>query len=232
METILKKSILSFFLFGAILSAAPVQVTYLDPGHPAEAANGVYVGPYDLNVNGQTVQAMCMDDFLHVSGSWNANLTAVNGTDFSNTYVGHVLGNDPHTFSIPGYGDITFGAKDVYQAEAYLFSEIIEPGADRANLQEAAWAIMDPNTLLNVFNTNNTNVKNILFDTYNHYSSFDASGYQIVSDVRGQEQEFMIDPTPASATPEPATIALMGGGLFAAGLARLFRRKKQTEVRN
>ncbi len=30
----MKKSILSFFLFGAILSAAPVSVTMIDAGNP------------------------------------------------------------------------------------------------------------------------------------------------------------------------------------------------------
>lgn len=221
----MKKSILSFFLFGAILSAAPVNVTFVDAGNPLKVVNNIYVGPYDLNVNGKAVQAMCMDDFRTVGGNWQANVTAVNGTDFSKTYVGN-----SKTFDIPGYGNLTIGAKDLYQAEAYLFSNIIKPNADRADIQEAAWAIMDPNTLANVFTSNNTAVKNILFDTYNNYSNFDASGYEILSDISNSSpnQEFMMGPT---ATPEPASFALLGGGLFAAGAARLFRRKKQTEVK-
>lgn len=42
-------------------------------------------------------------------------------------------------------------------------------------------------------------------------------------------QKFFIDPT--AAIPQPAILALMGGGLFATGATRLFRRKKPTEVK-
>lgn len=220
----MKKSILSFFLFGAILSAAPVNVSFVDAGHPTEWGYGANVGPYDLKVNGVTVQAMCMDNTLSVGGSWQANLTAVNGNDFSKTYLGN------KTFQVFGQ---TYTSKDAYTAEAYLFNEIIQPNADRANIQEAAWDIMNPLTLSKDYLTKNIKVENILLNVFANYKNFDTTGYEIVSDITNcdRNQEFMIDPTPASATPEPATFALMGGGLIAAGAARLFRRKKQTEVK-
>jgi len=44
-------------------------------------------------------------------------------------------------------------------------------------------------------------------------------------------QKFFMDPTAASAIPQPTVLALMGGGLFATGATRRFRRKKQAEVK-
>lgn len=208
----MKKSILSFFLFGAILSAAPVSVTFV---------SGNNAGPYTLNVNGQTVQAMCMDNFLSVGGSWTADLTAVNSNNFSNTYLGNqssrILGQ-------------SYTSKQVYTAEAYLFNEILQPHADRTDIQEAAWDIMNPTTLWSDSFTDRKAV-NFLEDAFSNDQNFNTAGYEIVSDIRNCNQEFMINPTPASATPEPATFALMGAGLFAAGATRLFRRKKEAEVK-
>ena len=218
----MKKSILSFFLFGAILSAAPVtaNVTFVNGGTPTVTVPGTdyEAGPYTLKVNGKTVQAMCMDDFLTVGGSWKANITSVSGNDFSNTYLGN------KTFNVFGQ---SYTTKDAYTAEAYLFSEIIKPNADRASIQEAAWDIMDPATLTKDYTSNNTKVENVLQDVYLNYKNFNTSGYQIISDVNScnPNQEFM------TSTPEPATFALLGGGLFLAGAARMFRRNKQTEVK-
>ncbi len=221
----MKKSILSFFLFGAILSAAPVtaNVTFVNGGTPTvtvPGTNGDEAGPYTLKVNGQTIQAMCMDNFLTVGGSWKADITSMSGNNFANTYLGN------QTFNVFGQ---TFTSKDAYTAEAYLFSEITKPKADRASIQEAAWDIMDPATLTKDLNSNNTKVENVLQDVYANYKSFNTAGYEIISDIAdcNPNQEFMT----ASATPEPATFALMGGGLFVAGAARLFRRKKQAEVK-
>ena len=225
----MKKSILSFFLFGAILSAAPVSVTLVDVGHPVQTVGGVDVGPYDLSINGVTVQAMCMDDFLTSrvgsSNKWNANISSVNG-NLSNTYLGQTnSSNEIGGFLPPSYTD-----KQIYTMEAYLFNQLVQPNANRGNIQQAAWDIMDATSYWGDYS--NSGVMAVLNDALKNYSTFDASGYQIVSDVSSdcdhRNQEFMIH---TSATPEPATFALMGGGLFAAGALRFFRRKKETEVK-
>jgi len=147
---------------------------------------------------------------------WKANKTAVTSSDFSGTY----LGNDGKTILGQNYT-----SKQVYTAEAYLFSLITKPGADRANIQEAAWAIMDYSTLANVTNSNNTGVENYLEAAANNFASFDASGYSIISQTgpvdECSKQEFMV-----ASTPEPGTIGLFGGGFFFAGIFRMFRRRK------
>jgi PEP-CTERM motif len=213
-------SFLSFFVFAAFLSASPVSVSFVSGGNPEVIAYGADIGPYTLSVDGQITAAMCMDDFLEVGGSWTANQTAVNGLDFSNTYLGN------STFTIGGF---TVTSGQIYSAEAYLFSLLTQPGADRANIQEAAWAIMNPNTLANIINTSNTQVENYLLLAASNYSTFDTSGFQILSQVNpgaSLQQEFMIY-SPLADAPEPATFALFGAGLFIAYTAtRLARRNK------
>jgi PEP-CTERM motif-containing protein len=216
----MKKSILSFFLFGALLSAAPVSVSFVNGGNPIVNAYGAEVGPYTLSINGHNTPAMCMDDFYQTSGSWTANATSVTSADFSQTYLGN------STRNIAGY---TLTSGQIYTAEAYLFSLITQPGADRGDIQEAAWAIMDPTTLQNVFTNSNTQVLQYLSLAASNYSTFNASGYQIISQVnpgRNPQQEFM------TATPEPASFALIGAGLLIAGAFRFSRRNKQAEVKS
>ena len=222
----MKKIILCLFVFGCILNAdtATVGFNNADPWVVVPGTNFL-AGPYNLNVNGVLTPAMCMDDFLEVGGPWTANVTNVNGPDFSNTY----LGSGPVT--IHGY---TVPTSLVYQTEAYLFSELIQPSADRANLQLAAWAIMDANTLDNVISHNNTTVENDILGAYeavtNAKSAFNPANYEILSDVNpnttGRSQEFIV------ATPEPSTYLLFGSGLLIAGVMRFSRRRKQAVTTN
>jgi len=214
----LKKSILSFLLFGAVLGASPINVTLLNAGNGAIDSTGqYYVGPYTLTVNGVATPAMCMDDFVNdkIGDQWSANVTAANSSDFSGTY----LGSSSKTI----YGQ-SYTSSQVYNAEAYLFSLIIQPGADQADIQEAAWFIMDPS---NPAYGSNAGVQSYLQAAANNSPSFNSSGFNIISDVNQfGAQEFMVS---ASPTPEPASIALIGFGLLAAGAARL-RRAKQSKA--
>ncbi len=208
----MKKTILSLFAFGAVLSAAPVSVTFVSATSE--------IGPYTLSVNGQSTQAMCMDDFLTVSPNekWNANVTAVNSGNYANTYFGNK--------TVSAYGN-TFTSANIYGAEAYLFNQIMQPKADRTDIQEAAWAIMDSNTLNHVVSSNNTAVECFLQQAFDNDSSFNTSGYEIVSQVNpgcDAPQEFMMH---SAATPEPASFALFGLGFVAAGATRFLRKKKQ-----
>ncbi len=113
----MKKSILSLFVFGAVLSAAPVNVTLLNAGNPTavDDSGHYYVGPYTLTLNGVATPAMCVDDFIenNIGDKWVANETNVSSSDFSKTY----LGNSGETFD--GYHATS---SQVYHAESYLFS--------------------------------------------------------------------------------------------------------------
>ena len=219
----MKLAILSLFFFGTLVSATPINVAFLNPGNPGVVSNGVFVGPYTLSLNGVTTPAMCMDDFLEVynNDTWTVNSTNAASKHLENTYLGN------KGASILGY---SYTSSQIYTAEAYLFSLITKPGADRIDIQEAAWAIMDPAAMANVFIRNNTGVEAYLTDAQNHYSTFDASGYSIISQTgrysNASKQEFMV-----ASAPEPATFVLLGSGLFAAGAARFLRRRK-TQIKS
>ena len=209
----MKKAILSFLFVGAVLSAAPVHVTLLDAGNNTVDSTGqYYVGPYTLTINGVATPAMCVDDFIdnNIGDSWRAHVTKVDSSNFSKTY----LGNGGETI-----GGFDFSSAEIYRAEAYLFSLITRPGADQADIQEAAWFIMDPT---NPTYIGETGVESYLLAAYENSPKFDASGYSIISDVKkGCKQEFIV-----ASAPEPASFFLFGGGLIAAGAARFLRRKQ------
>jgi hypothetical protein len=214
----LTKSVLSFLVFGAVVSASPITVSLLNAGNGATDSTGhYYVGPYTLTLNGVATPAMCMDDFVEdmLGDRWSANVTAANSSNYSGTY----LGSSGKTINGQSYT-----SSQVYNAEAYLFSLIIQPGADQADIQEAAWFIMDPS---NPTYASNAGVQRYLTAAANNSPSFNSSGSNIISDVtKFGAQEFMVSATP---TPEPASIALLGCGLLAAAATRL-RRPSQSKV--
>jgi hypothetical protein len=210
----MKKILLPLLFCGAILSAATVTVSVqsADPIVPVPAENGAPAGPYMLNVDGNSVLGMCMDDFRGADGTWTANVTSLANPDLSNT----VLGNNANVF---GY---QLDSTQMYSMEAYLFEQLIQPGADRADIQLAAWALMDPVTFNNLANSNNTAAEKYVFAAYDNISTVNTAGFEILSDVGGTHQEFM------TSTPEPGSLALLGAGLLAVGATRFLRRKKVT----
>lgn len=213
----MKKAILSFLVFGAVLSAAPVtasSVTLTGAGSPAVTQQigneDVYIGPYTLNIGGQSVAALCIDfqDNTNLNATWNANITNLSSHDLSKTY---------HP-----------GSATQYKEAAYLFSLITKPGVsgeDRTELQDAAWYIFDSSEVSGVMNSES---RYYYENAVKFGDSMNASNFAIVSSVdpiHNRQQEFMVD---ASSVPEPATVALMGAGLTIAGLVARSRRKRIT----
>ena len=173
------------------------------------------VGPYTLNVSGQNIAAMCVDDFYETSGSWSANVTAVTTGNLTSTYLGN------HNYTVNG---IQFSSASIYLDEAYLYSQIVKPAADRVDLQDAAWTLMDYATGHTAHSRGDDAVNNILANLAGNVSSFNASGYEILSQVNpgsNAEQEFIF------ATPEPASYGLLGGALLLLGMTRIWSQRSK-----
>jgi hypothetical protein len=198
--------LLTAFAAAGILSATPITVTAeLQNAGPTDPnlkdSNGYLVGPYTLTVNGTTYLTMCVDiqDWSYVGTSYSAYETQLGG-NLSNTY---------HPSDAVQYAE-----------EAYLMTLIVKPGADRADIQDAAWAITD------LSYSASSAAKNYEALAAANYSSVNLSGFDLISGTTtgsSRSQEFLINPGPVAATPEPATIFLLAGGLIAVGVMR--RRK-------
>ncbi len=210
------KYILTFFMFGALLSAGPLTVSLVNAGNPVlHDGNGVDVGPYTLGMNGMDYAALCVDsrDWSQLNTPWSANLTTVGSSNLSNTYH-------------PSEGT-------EYEEDAYLFTLITKPGADRIDLQHAAWDIINDSitsatslTGLHLFSGDTKYIDQATAD-YNT-SGLNFADFEIVSGFdkgTGREQEFIIGDS--CDAPEPASFALLGAGLLMAGATRAWRGRKQ-----
>lgn len=215
------KKYLSILVFATagLMSASPsntVSVTQTGTGNPTVIANvpgigGVYIGPYQLNVNGSVVDALCIDP-IHESNpgdSWTANVSTVGG-NISHTYnagnTANVLGSSLSS----NYG---------YMVDAVLFNLIEQPGSDRTNLQEAAWTLFDPS----LFGSGTAAIQDAAYQDFLksgiNLNTFDFSDYQILTDVNGSKQEFL-----AASAPEPQSWLLLLSGALMLGIG-VIRRK-------
>jgi len=180
-----------------LLAAGPTDPNLKDSG-------GFLVGPYTLLVNGVVYLTMCVDiqDWSHVGTTYSAYETQLSSGNLSKTF-------NP--------GDAV-----QYAEEAYLLTQILKPGADRIDIQDAAWAITDSAY------TPSAAAKTYINLAVANYSSVNLTGFDLISDVNNtsstRSQEFLIYPgPPPPSTPEPASVFLLGAGLLAAGLVK--RRK-------
>ena len=196
---------------GALLSATPVStVTLTSPGDPNNVILGnIYVSPYGMLIQGQTVPAMCIDynDESYLNKPWQAYVTTLSSGNFSNTY--HAA-------------DANVAQK--YEEEAYLYTRmtglsVSDPNynSERTDIQEAAWDITDAAYVP----SDPSGAQSWLTLAQNNYGSVNLANFQIVSDVNNganRNQEFITD------TPEPTSVTLLGAGLVLACLGAFRKR--------
>lgn len=183
----MKKLILCLAAASAIAQATPLaQVKLIDSGSPLLSSGGTYVGPYKLKVNDRLLNVLCIDlaDESRPGAHWSAYLS-----------------------SLPGQLDQTYHPDEIiqYKEEAYLYSLIVQPGADRVALQGAAWAILDaaykPSRAAKVW----------MALAARNYADIDLNGFTIISDSqrhsekRNQEFITMLD------VPEPGLLSVLVG---------------------
>jgi hypothetical protein len=213
----MRKILFSFLGFAALATATPLSVSFVNAGAPfmLDVDSRALVGPYTLNTGGQNIAGMCVDDFYETSGTWTANVTDVTADNLANTYLGN------HNYTING---TQVSGASIYLDEAYLYSQIVKPGSDRVHLQDAAWTLMDYVTGHTPHSIGDDAVNNILAKLATSASSFNASGYEILTPIDNGshvEQEFIF------ATPEPASYGLLGGALVLFGLTRIWSQRSK-----
>src|SRR5271170_646379 len=220
------------FLFGVLgpLRATTVSIEIASPGNINASQNqnvvadGFYVGPYTLVINGVTTLGLCVD-FSHQSGlgySWSAFQTPVTSTGMNNTYVYQ---------ENAGNSSLDALTLQTYEEEVYLYRQIVStllPSA-RIAIQEAAWSITD--SAFDISNNQEAQVWAAAAKNPANYGQVGLSGIYIFSDVRGingGQQEFIADPgsvaAPVDVVPEPAALGLVAGSLGVAYIRRRHRR--------
>jgi hypothetical protein len=237
--THIKTTILSFAILVTLAGAAfatPIPVTVIFDGNPADNPTGVqdpyynYVTPYEVKITkdgDQTIQLVTCYD--------NQDAIAPHDPEVSLAYqelsITDVLSNG----MFKSYSDALLG----YESIAWLMKEYADypDQAHEIGLQYAVWDVfgtvkvdpLDPNSLkyknlaaYNAYTDYEADLAPHIGVSGDHFAGYDFSHAVFLEPTNGvvksTTQPFVFWTTPGggdtSSTPEPGTLAMIGGGLL------------------
>jgi hypothetical protein len=224
-----RKVIVAFiFSLFVLVPHASFADTLTLTGVGGQNTDGVYVFPYYFTVTGSvdsgTVISMSCINFnrdVTMGESWSVNAIAVSGVTPSETIDGE-------------------SGLDIL-ADAYLFNQYSAATGNAqltSDIQFAIWSVMDPSGV-SVESGFDANAQALAAAALNVASNPNLNTSQFANDDLfvpsgsypngGEPQEFLTDPPPpvVNVTPEPASLVLLGTGLFSSAIL-LYRRQVKT----
>ena len=196
-------ALIFFAVLVAILAAptaqadgAPILVTLT--GVNGSSANGVYTSPYFATVKGQPGVRVICDDYWHevyIGESWQATVNT-----FSTLDQARFQGPDSASTLL------------MYEQAAFLIEQLaLDPGATN-DISFAIWSIFSPG----VPPTGNSGWW-LAYAQSQTYTPGEFANFEILTPTdsgSGSPQEYLVT------VPEPASLLLLGSGLFALGVFR------------
>ena len=194
---------------GLSAQANTISVKYV--GADTGVTNGAdFVLPYQLDVNGITMNATCYDIFHDVTPgeTWTANELTVAQAAATGQFSG------------------SSNALAKYEDVGFLSQQTTSSAQNQIDLQQDIWNIFAPHTY--TVTTGMQTYLNLLTTTA--FTNFNFQTVRFLEDVNqggsGQAQAFVIDPP--AATPEPGTVVLLGSGFLLIGIGRIRKLRNRT----